>query len=106
MLGIKWQDYASNEEDLKRTRLPSTESILLQCSCAGLVTSQGWKTYVCLKQSSSASSKREIVVVVLEGSVQRPAEETTCTGGNQSSVMAAGGLRLRQLTLISEKSRS
>ena len=30
MLGIKWQDYVSNEEVLKRASLPSTESILLQ----------------------------------------------------------------------------
>ena len=34
--------------------------------------------------------------------VQRSAEETACTGGNQPSVMAAGGLRPRQLALISE----
>ena len=36
--------------------------------------------------------------------LQRSAEETACTGGNQPSVMAAGGLRPRQLALISEKS--
>ena len=37
--------------------------------------------------------------------LQRSAEETACTGGNQPSVMAAGGLRRRQLVLISEKSQ-
>ena len=37
--------------------------------------------------------------------LQRSAEETACTGGNQPSVMAAGGLRPRQLALISEKSQ-
>ena len=37
--------------------------------------------------------------------LQRSAEETTCTGGNQPSVMAAGGLRPRRLALISEKSQ-
>ena len=37
--------------------------------------------------------------------LQRLAEETACTGGNQPSVMAAGGPRLRQLMLISEKSQ-
>ena len=33
--------------------------------------------------------------------LQRSAEETACTSGNQPSVMAAGGLRPRQLALIS-----
>ena len=37
--------------------------------------------------------------------LQRSAEETACTGGNQPSLMAAGGLRPRQLALISEKSQ-
>ena len=37
--------------------------------------------------------------------LQRSAEETACTGRNQPSVMAARGLRLRQLALISEKSQ-
>ena len=37
--------------------------------------------------------------------LQKPAEETACTDGNQRSVMAAGGLRPRQLVLISEKSQ-
>ena len=35
--------------------------------------------------------------------LQRLAEETACTGGNQPSVRAEGGLRPRQLALISEK---
>ena len=37
--------------------------------------------------------------------LQRSAEETACTGGNQPLVMAAEGLRPRQLALISEKSQ-
>ena len=37
--------------------------------------------------------------------LQRSAEETACTGGNQPSVLAAGSLRPRQLVLISEKSQ-
>ena len=37
--------------------------------------------------------------------LQRSAEETACTGGNQPSVVAAGGLRPRQLALISEESQ-
>ena len=36
--------------------------------------------------------------------LQKLAEETACTGGNQPSVMVAGGLSPRQLALISEKS--
>ena len=40
MLGIKWQDYVSNEEVLKTASLPSMESILLQVQLrwAGHVT--------------------------------------------------------------------
>ena len=38
--------------------------------------------------------------------LQRSAEETACTGGNQPSVMAAGGLRPRQLTLIGGNGQS
>ena len=38
-------------------------------------------------------------------SLQRSAEETAHTGWNKTSVMAAGGLRPRQLALISEKSQ-
>ena len=56
-------------------------------------------------QSSSASFKKESASVVLQESLKRSAEETACTGGNQPSVMAAGGLRPRQLALISEKSQ-
>ena len=37
--------------------------------------------------------------------LQRSAEETACTGGNQPSVMAAEGLRPRQLALISGESQ-
>ena len=41
------------------------------CSCAGLPTSQGWKSYVCSKQSSSVRSKKERAIVVLKGNVTR-----------------------------------
>ena len=47
------------------------------------------------KRDNCASRKR----------YKKSAEETACTGGNQTSVMAAGGLRPRQLALISEKSQ-
>ena len=42
----------------------------------------------------------------LDISAPRKRYETTFTGGNQSSVTAAGGLRPRQLALISEESQS
>ena len=42
-----------------------------RCSCTGLALSQGWKTYVCPKQSSSASSKKERAIVVLQKSVTK-----------------------------------
>ena len=38
--------------------------------------------------------------------LQRSAEQTACTGGNQPSVMAAGSLGPRQSALISKKSQS
>ena len=37
--------------------------------------------------------------------LQRSAEEKACTGRNQPSVMATGGLRPKQLVLITEKSQ-
>ena len=50
------------------------------------------------------NSKKESVIIALQESVvQRPAEETACSGQSQPSVMAAVGLRPRQLVLISEK---
>ena len=77
-----------------------------ECSCAGLTWSQGWTTYACPKQSSSASSEKESAIVVLQENLQRPAEETACTGRNQPSIMTAEGLRPTQLALISEKNQS
>ena len=69
--GIKWQDHVSNKEVLKRASLPSIESICFRCSCAGLATSQGWKTYACPKQSSSTDSKKESAIVVPQESVTK-----------------------------------
>ena len=53
----------------------------------------------------SSLPQMESVIMVFQKSVQRSAEETACTVGKQPSVMAAGGLRLRQLALISEESQ-
>ena len=54
------------------------------------------------------SSKKESVIVVLKESIkkkQSSAKETVCMDRNQPSVMAVGGLRLRQMAPISEKVR-
>ena len=71
ILGIKWQDYVSNEEVLKRASLPSIESILLhmQLRWADHVTRMN--TYACPKQSSSASSRKESATMVLRESVTK-----------------------------------
>ena len=63
ILGIRWQDYVSNEEVLKKASLPSMESILLQVQLR-----LGWPRP---KQSSSSSSKKESVIVALQESVAR-----------------------------------
>ena len=60
ILGIRWQDYVSNEEVLKRASLPSMEFIF-RCSLAELAMSQGWKTYTCPKQSSGISKKESMI---------------------------------------------
>ena len=51
------------------------------------------------------ASRRKARFWCSKKAIQRSAEETACTGGNHPSVMAAGGLKTRQLALISEKSQ-
>ena len=87
ILGIKWQDYVSYAV-LKKVSLPSTESILLQVQLcwAGPVTRPE-------DMLMSVGSKKENAIVVLKKALQRPAEETACTSGNQPSCgHATGGL--------------
>ena len=106
ILGIKWQDHVSNEEVLKRTSLPSVESILLQVQLhwAGHVTRM---EDVCMPKAIffQRSPRRKARSWCSKKALQRSAEETACTSGNQLSVRAEGGLRPRQLALISEKSQ-
>ena len=95
----------SNEEVLKKASLPSTEPILLrvQLRRTGHVT----------RMEKVRIPKAVFFSELKEGKSNhgalrkhnRPAEETASTGGNQPSVKAAGGLRWRQLALISEKSQ-
>ena len=105
ILSIKCH-YMSSEEVLKQTTLPSIGSVLFQ-------TEVHWthhlaKTDASLKKSFSENSMKEGTPVVLPESIKQTADEMTygLTGVNQPSVMAAGGLRLRQLVLLSEKGQS
>ena len=70
ILGIKWQDRESNEEACEPA-CPTWSPSCFRCSCAGLATSQEWKTYACPKQSSSESSENESAIVVLQESVTK-----------------------------------
>ena len=104
ILGIKWQNHVSNKEVLKTASLLSIEYILLQVQLrwAGHVT-----------RTEDASNPKAVFTSELQQGkrdncasrkrYKKSAEETACTGGNQTSVMAAGSLRPRQLALISEK---
>ena len=105
--GIKWEDYVSNEQVLKKASLPSVESILLQVQLR-------WAD--CVSRMEDIRMTKAVVFSELqEGKrdrgaprkrYKRPAEETVCASGNQPSVMAAEGLRPRQLAFVSEKSQS
>ena len=106
IVGIKWQDHVLNKEVLKRASLPSIESILLQVQLywVGHVTRM---EDVCMPKAVFFSEFKEGKhdLGAPKKALQRSAEETACTGRNQPSVMTAGGLRLRELALINEKSQ-
>ena len=96
ILGIKWQDHVSNEEVLKRASLPSTESILLQMQLrwAGHVTTME-DVRMPKRSLLQRAPRRKAPAWCPRKALQRSTEETACTGGNQPSVMATGGLRPR-----------
>ena len=106
ILGIKWQDHVSTEEVLKRASLPIIESILFQVQLrwAGNVTTME-DVRMPKRSLLQRAPRRKARAWCSRIALQRSAEETACTGRNQPSVMAARGLRLRQLALISEKSQ-
>ena len=89
----------------RKPAYPAKSPSCFRCSSAGLDMTRGWKTLACPKMSSSASSKKESSWRS-EKALQRPAEETACTGGNQPAIMVAGGLRTTQFTLVSEERHS
>ena len=86
---------------------PAQHSVHLASGAAAL----GWPRHKNGRRSHAQSSllqrvpKRKARSLYPKKVEQRSAEETACTGGNQPSVMAVGGLRPRQLALISEKSQ-
>ena len=93
----------SNEEVLKRASLPSMESILLQVQLR-------WSGHV-TRMEDVPMPETVFFSELQEGerdrgapkkALQRSAEETACTGGNQLSVMAAGGLGPKELALITQ----
>ena len=104
--GIKWQDHVLNKEVFKRASLPSIESILLQvrlCWADHVTRTENVRMPKAVFFSKLQEGERDLNAS--RKRYKRPAEETACTGGNQPPVMAAGGLRPRQLALISEKSQ-
>ena len=86
---------------------PAQHRIHLASGSAAL----GWPRHKDGRHSHVQSSllqqapKRKVRLWCSKKALQRSAEETARTGQNQQSVMATGGLRLRQLALISEKSQ-
>ena len=86
---------------------PAQHRVILPSGAAAL----GWPFHKDGRRTHSQSSllqrvpKRKARLWCSKKVLQRPAEETACTGGNQPSIMAVGGLRPRQLALISEKSQ-
>ena len=51
------------------------------------------------------AARRQARLWCSKKALQSSAEETACTGGNQTSVISEGGLRPRQLALVSEKNQ-
>ena len=86
---------------------PAQHRIHLSSGAAAL----GWPRHKDRRRTHAQSSllqrapRRKVRSWCSKKASQRSAEETACTGGNQPSVMAAGGLRPRQLALISEESQ-
>ena len=93
ILGVKWQDYVSDEEVIQRACLPSTESTFLRRRTHAQSSLLRW------------APRRKAWSSCFRKTLQRPAEATACKGWNRPSAMAAGGLIRRQLALISEKSQ-
>ena len=70
-LASNGQTTCQTKKSLRQPACSVYSPFCFRCSCAGLATSQGCKTYACPKQSSSASSKKESAIVVLQKSVTK-----------------------------------
>ena len=87
---------------------PAQHRVHLASGAAAL----GWPSHKDGRRTHAQSSllqrapRRKARLWCPKKALQRSAEETACTGGNQPLVMAAEGLRPRQLALISEESQS
>ena len=94
------------ERRIPQESQPAQHSVNLASSAAAL----GWPRFKDGRRSHAQSSllqrtpRRKARSWCSKKALQRSAEETACTGWNQPLVMATGGLRPRQLALISEKS--
>ena len=92
---------------VERRSFQESQPVHLASGAAAL----GWPRHKDGRHSHVQSSllqqapKRKVRLWCSKKALQRSAEETARTGQNQQSVMATGGLRLRQLALISEKSQ-
>ena len=92
-------------ESSREPACPAYSPFCFRCSCAGLARHKDGRRTHAQSSLHQRASRMKAQSWFFKKALQRSAEETTCTGGNQPSVMAAGGLRPRQLALISEKSQ-
>ena len=99
------QTTCQTKKSSREPACPAKNPSCFRCSCDGLVTSQGWKTYACLKKCFWANYKKENAIVVLRKSITNTSCIDSLHSRNQLTVMAAGGLMQGQLALISEKSQ-
>ena len=93
------------KKSLREPACPAYSPSCFRCSCTGLATLQGRRRTHAQSSLLQQAPRRKARSWCSKKALQRSAEEIACTGGNQPSVMAAGGLRPRQLALISEKSQ-
>ena len=82
--------------------LPESPSCY-RCSHAGFATLRGWTNVRARSSLLQCAPRTKEQSWCSKKALQRNAEETACADGNQSSVMSAGGLRLRHVVLIFEK---
>ena len=96
---------------MARPRVQESQPAQHRVHLASGAASLGWPHHKDRRHTRAQSSllqraaRRKARSWCSKRALQRPAEETTCTSVNQLSDIAAGGLRPRQMALISEKSQ-